>query len=343
MKKYFTILLLSLFTIAASAQKKNKRQKTPPPPKKEVLLPPPIQESNSPDNNIDYQIVMPANAATRIVATQMNGQEIKIDDLAEIENIDLSQLKKITFRTMVSNKSLDDTLLQKIINQAPQLEVLEIGGFAIGTFPEITTINHHLKSLSLDQNNLKTLPLSISNLVALEYFSSNNPLQELPDTFSQLKNLKELSLNATEFSEFPKAIFGLHKLAVLYISGRGTAKIKELPDSFQQLPELREFGITNASLSTLPKSIGTLKKLEKVSLGSNQFTDFPEVLASNPKLEYVPFNDNPLEWDKFIVSIKKIKWRGLFFLNETGFTKKQYEEIQKILTKIDVYYDGMND
>lgn len=344
MKKYLIFLMFLLFTISASAQKKKKQQKTPLPPEKEVFAPPAIQESNTQNGN-DYQIAVPENAATRIIATKMNGQEIQVDNLKEFEHINFSQLKKITFNTVISGKSLDNKILQKIIDEAVQLEVLEIDNFAIENFPEIKKPNHHLKKLSLVQNSLKALPLSISNLIALEDFRSSNPLQDIPETFSQLKNLKELALSDAEFSEFPKAVFGLDKLAVLYISGnpKGNARIKELPDLFQQLPELREFGVTNASLSALPKSFSALKKLEKVSLSSNQFDDFPEVLAANPNLQFVPFTDNPLKWDKFIASIKKIRWRGLFFLNETGFTKKQYEEIQKILVKIDVYYDGIND
>lgn len=344
MKKYLIVFTFFLFIISASAQKKKKQQTAPAPPEKQVFLKPAIQDSKT-QGNPEYQMIITQNAATRIIATKIDGHQIEINDLKEFENINCSQLKKIIFTTVVSGQSLDNKILQKIIDEAAQLEVLEIENFAIENFPEIKTPNHHLKKLNLVQNNLKELPSSISNLLALEDFRSSNPLEELPESFSQLKELKELGLNATEFSEFPKVIFGLNKLSVLYISGNDQAndKIKELPDLFEQLPELKEFGVTSSSLSTLPKSLSALKKLEKVSFSNNEFNDFPEVLASNPNLQFVPFTNNPLKWDKFIVSIKKIKWRGLFFLNETGFTKKQYEEIQKILVKIDVYYDGMSD
>lgn len=344
MKKYLIFLMLSLFTISSYAQRKKKQQKAPLPPEKEVFAPPAIQESNA-QSDSDSQIFMPESAASQIIATKMNGQEIHSASLKEFENIDFSQLQKIAFSTAVSGRSLDKAIIQRIIDEAVQLETLEIDNFAMENFPEIKKPNHHLKKLSLLQNGLKALSPSISNLVALEDFRCSNPLQELPETFSQLKNLKELALSYAEFSEFPKAVFGLDKLSVLYISGnpRGNAKIKELPDQFQQLPELREFGVTSASLSALPESFSSLKKLEKASFSSNLFDDFPEVLAASPNLQFVPFTDNPLKWEKFRASIKKIKWRGLLFLNETGFTKKQYEEIQKILTKIDVYYDGMQD
>jgi Leucine-rich repeat (LRR) protein len=344
MKKYIFFLTYFLFIASFSAQKKSKSKK-PLPPKKEEFVPPPISQESGASNDNDMSLVMPASDLTRINATKTNGQKIRINSINELESLDFSQLKELSFSTMISDQSLDNKILQKIINEANQLEVLEIVNFTIEKFPEIKAQNRHLKKIILDKNNLKAIPESISNLAALENFSSGNPLQKLPDSFSQLKNIKELSLNYTEFSEFPKVIFSLNKLSFLYVSGnyKGNIKIRELPDMFQQLPELKEVGITNASLSQLPMSFSGLKKLKKVNFSNNQFTEFPEVLAVNPNLEFVPFTNNPLKWNEFLTSIKKIKWRGLFFLNETGFTKKQYEEIQKILTKIDVYYDGMND
>lgn len=343
MNRYFLVFAFSVITFSAFAQKKKNKQ-IPPPIKKEIIISPETQEPKT-QNELEYNIVMPDNAVTRIIVKKINGNEIQIKSLKELENIRFSELKELRFSTMVSGKSLDTAILDKILNEAAQLEVLEIDNFAMESFPEIKTPNHRLKKLMLEKNNLKALPSSLSNLAALENFSSGNPLEILPESFSQLKNLKELGLHYTEFSEFPKSIFSLHKLTFLYVSGNYEAsnKIKEIPDLFEQLPNLTEFGVTNASLSTVPKSFSTLKKIEKVNFSYNQFTDFPEVLAVSPNLQYVPFTNNPLHWDKFFVSIKKIKWRGLFFLNETGFSKKQYEAIQKILSKIDVYYDGMND
>jgi len=231
------------------------------------------------------------------------------------------------------------------MNEGTQLEVLTIDNFALDAFPEIKIPNHRLKKLTLTQNKLTTLPASISNLTALEYFSSLNPLTALPTSFAQLKNLQQLGLNSYMFTAFPKEIFSLNKLSVLYLSRNYKSKPEqtELPDLFQQLPELKELGIENAGLSALPKSIATLKKLEKANFSYNKFTSFPEVLAANSKLTYIPFTNNPLQWEPFLASVKKIKFGGLFFLEETGLTKKQYEEIQDILTKTDVYYDGMND
>ena len=346
MRKHFLIFTLLIFNVSVFAQKKQNKKRTPPPIKKEYEIPPVIQQESRTQNEMEYHIVAPMSSLTRINATKTNGEEIKIDNINELKTIDFSKIKKLNIETSLSDRFLENEILEKILNETTQLEELKIRNFTIEKFPEIKGINKHLKVLSLEKANLKIIPSSVSNLIALEYFSLDyNFIEELPTSFSQLKNLKKLSLQNVEFSEFPKEIFDLNKLSVLYISGnyKGKNRIKEIPDNFYSLSELKEFTVKDAGLSTLPKSISTLTKLEKVDFSSNQFEDFPEVLAVIPSLEFVPFTNNPLNWEKFLKSIKSIKWRGLFFLNGTGFSKKQYEEIQKILPKIDVYYDEMND
>ncbi|MDO4783431.1 MAG: leucine-rich repeat domain-containing protein [Capnocytophaga felis] len=346
MKKYFLALLFLLFSISGFAQKKKKRDAAlPPPPQAIESVPQVKKQRTSTQNDSKYLDVPPVVGGneTIIRATKRDGKKI-ITKLEELESINISELTELSIKTTFS-EVLGRNILQKILEKGSQLESLVIHNFEIENFPEIKKPNNVLKKLELDNNKLKTLPPSISNLVALEDFSSYNPLQELPETFSQLKNLKKLSLERTELSVFPRVIFGLNNLFVLHISGNyeRNAQIKEIPDLFTQLPELKEFKVALSSLSTLPKSISTLKKLEKVVFSDNQFNDFPEALASNPNLKFVAIDCNPLDWNKFTASIKKIKWSGLFFLNRTGFSKKQYEEIQKMLPKIDVYYDEMND
>ncbi|GIM50628.1 leucine-rich repeat domain-containing protein [Capnocytophaga stomatis] len=352
MKRYFLAVIFLLFSISGFAQKKKKQDtalQTPVP--KAVEAPEfEIREAGNNQDSEEYlHIVTTAMSSSETInITKTNGETIWLNAFKDLEKINFSELKSLSLEANYSRTKakLEARFLQEILEKGSQLESLEIRHFEIENFPEIKKSNNVLKKLELKKNELKTLPPSISNLVALEDFASYyNPLEELPDTFSQLKNLKKLSLGNAEFSAFPKVIFGLNKLSVLHISGnyKGERKIKEIPDLFAQLPELEEFKVTHTLLSALPKSVSTLTKLERADFSYNQFNDFPEVLASNPNLEYVPFSSNPLDWNKFKASIKKIKWSGLFFLNGTGFSKKQYEEIQKMLPKIDVYYDEMSD
>ncbi|MGE8292380.1 MAG: leucine-rich repeat domain-containing protein [Sphingobacterium sp.] len=345
MKKYIIVFSFSLLALTAAAQKK-KKTKYPEPKRVELV---PVVEANpvneSAENPATFAAPMPTTSTPTIRATTSSGKEIRFINIDELVNTDLSSLKELSFSTMVSGRTLESNVLQKVMNEGKQLEVLTIENFAMDAFPEIKAPNHRLKKLTLTQNKLKTLPASISNLTALQNFSCNNPLTALPASFAQLKNLQQIGLNDHRFTAFPKEIFSLNKLSILHTSGnfQETTTMSELPDLFQQLPELVELGVQSGALSSLPKSIATLKKLEHVNFSHNRFTSVPEVLATNPKLNHVSFNNNPLQWEPFLASVKKIKWPGLFAVHETGLTKKQYQQIQDILTKTDLYYDGMND
>ncbi len=344
MKKYIIVFSLSLLTLTVSAQKKKKKQ-GPPPAVKPIPEPPKVIEQAGTSESMPVMISMPMRAADQVRIKKTDGQELDLEKLEELVNTDLSQIQTLFLGSSISGKKLSSEILQKIMDEGSQMESLEINNLDIGIFPEITAAHPKLKKITLSRNNLSVLPASISNLTALEEFDCNNPLTSLPTSFAQLKNLKQLGLNGNLFRIFPKEIFSLNKLSFLYLSGnyKGETKLTDLPDLFEQLPELKEIGIEHAGLSTLPKSIATLKNLEKANFSFNQFTSFPAALYNNPKLVFVPFTNNPLQWEPFLASVKKIKWSGLFFLNDTGLTKKQYEQVQQILSKTDVYYDEMND
>lgn len=345
MKKFIIVFSLSLLTLTVSAQKKKKKQ-GPPPVVKPIPEPPKvIEQAGTSESMPAAMISMPMRAADQVRIKKTDGQELNLENLEELVNTDLAQVKTLFLGSSISGKKLSSEILQKIMDEGNQMESLEISNLDISTFPEVTAAHPKLKKIALSRNNLSVLPESISNLTALEEFDCNNPLRSLPASFAQLKNLKQLGLNGNVFSTFPEEIFSLDKLSFLYLSGKykGETKLTDLPDQFDRLPELKELGVEHAGLSTLPKSIATLKKLEKANFSFNQFTSFPAALYNNPKLVFVPFTNNPLQWEPFLASVKKIKWSGLFFLNDTGLSKKQYEQVQQILSKTDVYYDEMND
>ncbi|WP_343564051.1 hypothetical protein [Sphingobacterium sp.] len=345
MKTYSIIFSFILLTLTAAAQRK-KKEKFPEPKHVEFV---PVVEAKPVNEGAESPAVfaapMPTTSPVPILATTIDGKEMRFKNIEELTDTDLSKLKELSFKSIVPAMRIESSMLKKIIDTATQLEILGIEDFELDAFPDIKTPNHHLKTLSLEGNRLQSLPESIFKLTALENFNCSNPLTELPQSFAQLKNLKQLALDKHMFTAFPKEIFSLNRLSMLYLSGKidNQPGLKELPDLFQQLPELVELSVQNGALSSLPKSMATLRKLEHANFSHNQFTSFPYVLASNPNLNYVPFDNNPLQWEPFLASIKKIKWQGLFFLYNTGFTKKQYQQIQDLLTNTDVYYDGMND
>ena len=54
---------------------------------------------------------------------------------------------------------------------------------------------------------------------------------------------------------------------------------------------------------------------------------------------YVNINNNPLDFKQFIKSVEKVQWKGVLYINNRNFTTQQYEEVEKRLPKITVFYN----
>ena len=132
----------------------------------------------------------------------------------------------------------------------------------------------------------------------------------------------------------------MSKLKSLIISQFDTKnKIKTLPDNFDKLPLLEELSLRNAALTEIPASVGRLQHLENVYFNANNLTKLPQALAENSHLTYVNINNNPLDFKQFIKSVEKVQWKGVLYINNRNFTTQQYEEVEKRLPKITVFYN----
>ncbi len=335
MKSALLLLTLLLFAASGTAQTQKKSPKPPQPPAFTPVLDhqaPPMQPS---------AIVKPVPAhPIRLEGETVDGQKVTYKSVEELQKATLQSLKSLQIHAGSDRGPLDEKMLAYILNTAPQLEELAVIQVAVNRFPQIATPHRSLKKLTLLRNGLKALPAGISNLVALEEFHSDNPLEALPASFSALRNLKTVLLHHNAFQNFPAEVFGLPQLRDLYVTGRFKQPlIKEVPDLFHQLPNLEELGIQYTSVTALPPSTATLKKLRKAVLSGNQLAGFPESLTVLPELFYVDLYNNPLQWEAFKATIQKIRWRGLFYIGETGLSEQQYKAVDKMLPKMDVYYE----
>ena len=231
-------------------------------------------------------------------------------------------------------------MLKKLLTEANQLEYLEIKEVGIPTFPELSAENKSLKTLVLRLNNLTKLPENIGHLSALQTLDIYNPITEVPNSLINLQQLENLKFEGAELIVFPEQVFALSKLKSLIISQFDTKnKIKTLPDNFDKLPLLEELSLRNAALTEVPASIGRLQHLENVYFNANNLTKLPQALAENPHLTYVNINNNPLDFKQFIKSVEKVLWKGVLYINNRNFTTQQYEEVEKRLPKITVFYN----
>ena len=274
----------------------------------------------------------------RIATT--SGDEESFKSAEELMKTNFAKLKEVRIYSNSNNEvQVSEALLRRLFSEAQQLEVLEIKEVGIASFPELSVENKTLKVLVLRLNNLSKLPENIGSLSALQTIDIYNPITEVPASLMNLKQLENLKFEGAEFTDFPEQVFALPKLKSLIISQFDTKnKIKVLPDNFDKLPLLEELSLRNAALSEVPASVGRLPKLENVYFNANNLTKLPQALAENPRLTYVNINDNPLDFKQFIKSIEKIQWKGVLYINNRNFTTQQYEEVEKRLPRISVFY-----
>lgn len=269
-----------------------------------------------------------------------SGDEQSFRSAEELMKTNFAKLKEVRIYSNSNNEvQVSEALLRRLFSEAQQLEVLEIKEVGIASFPELSVENKTLKVLVLRLNNLSKLPENIGSLSALQTIDIYNPITEVPASLMNLKQLENLKFEGAEFTDFPEQVFALPKLKSLIISQFDTKnKIKVLPDNFDKLPLLEELSLRNAALSEVPASVGRLPKLENVYFNANNLTKLPQALAENPRLTYVNINDNPLDFKQFIKSIEKIQWKGVLYINNRNFTTQQYEEVEKRLPRISVFY-----
>ena len=275
----------------------------------------------------------------RVNIATFDGNELNINSVDELTKANFANFKEVKIYSN-DQVQLDENLLKKLLTEAKQLEYLEIKEVSIPTFPELSAENKSLKTLVLRLNNLTKLPDNIGYFSALQTIDIYNPITEIPNSFINLQQLEKLKFEGAELIVFPEQVFALSKLKSLIISQFDTKnKIKTLPDNFDKLPLLEELSLRNAALTEVPASVGRLQHLENVYFNANNLTKLPQALAENSHLTYVNINNNPLDFKQFIKSVEKVQWKGVLYINNRNFTTQQYEEVEKRLPKIIVFYN----
>lgn len=141
-------------------------------------------------------------------------------------------------------------------------------------------LEQHIGSTKLQlARNLKSFPVSILKLApTLTHLDlSNNPqLSTLPDSISQLTNLKIAFFSNCAFKTFPAALSQCPSLEMIAFKSNGMTTIPEgaLP------PKLRWLILTHNNIDKLPDSIGSCTNLTKCMLAGNALTDLPSSMKA---------------------------------------------------------------
>ncbi|GAA6135644.1 leucine-rich repeat-containing protein kinase family protein [Oceaniserpentilla sp. 4NH20-0058] len=141
----------------------------------------------------------------------------------------------------------------------------------------------------------------------------NNQLTDLPDNFSDLKNLRILFLTNNHFEHIPKVLSQCESLEMIAFKTNRLKKLDEhclpkstrwliltenkiesLPNSMGELTQLKKLALAGNQLRALPKSMQSCTELELVRLSANQLSEIPNWLLRLPKLSWLGFSGNPI-------------------------------------------------
>uniref|UniRef100_A0A3Q2C9F9 Erbb2 interacting protein n=1 Tax=Cyprinodon variegatus TaxID=28743 RepID=A0A3Q2C9F9_CYPVA len=185
---------------------------------------------------------------------------------------------------------------------------LDYSHCSLETVPkEIFSFEKTLQELYLDANQIEELPKQLFNCQLLHRLSMpDNDLTVLPSAIANLINLRELDVSKNSIQEFPENIKNCKVLAIVEAS---VNPISKLPEGFTQLLSLTQLYLNDAFLEFLPANFGRLvlyvilcvnrsmqklTQLERLDLGSNEFTEVPEVLEHLSGLKELWMDGNKL-------------------------------------------------
>jgi|GEM_PF-4305108 len=188
--------------------------------------------------------------------------------LKNLHRMEISYTSLGVLPAMTGMKSLNYLKLQSNQN----LLSLPVSMSDLEALEELVLIDCRFQALPKSMKKLKSLSkVSLQQLNMLDWESSMNSL-------SQCKSLKELNINRNEMTAFPKSLSKLSKLEkLIFISGYNSKTVEQFNweesiKTLSALGNLKTLDISENKIKTLPSSFMLLKKLDSLQLKHNDFS-----------------------------------------------------------------------
>ena len=153
--------------------------------------------------------------------------------------------------------------------------------------------NETVIELSLNNNNLTSIPPEIGKLRSLIYiWLNNNNLVSIPPEIGQLRNLTCLLLNNNNLTSIPPEIRQLTNLEQLFLECNNLISI---PSEMGQVRSLTYLSLKNNLLTSIPYEIGQLGNLTILHLSRNNLTSIPPEIGQLRNLTNLSLENNPIE------------------------------------------------
>lgn len=214
-----------------------------------------------------------------------------------------------------------------------------------------------VKEIILTRNNFTEFPAEVLNMPQLEeLLIGHNPVSKLPDNLESLKNLKRLSINATQIKEFPSDLSALERLETI---GLDHNEFKKVPEPILTIPNLKRLGLNNNKLIDLKFiderleglesiylysnelkqidcEIENLKSLKELLIFGNEIDSIPDCIASLTNLEKLEIWSNPIKYVS--PEIQKLTKLKSMRMEKDNLTEEQMEEIRKWLPNTEINF-----
>jgi len=266
-------------------------------------------------------------------ASRLTILDVSNNRLEQLEHAELSRLHGLISLKLANNRLRS---LPTYFDRFKSMRTLNISSNFLDSFPKFLCDLEGLVDIDMSFNGIASIPNEIGQLKSLERFviTNNRLAGSLPDTFSQLINLKEVDIRYNALTSIdviatlPKVeqISADHnsvsvceseftKIRVLRLNSNpvtkfeilnlvptlttlilSNAKLAHIPDAaFDKMPNLVKLVLDVNHFVSLPSHIGKLRKLEHFSIARNALSSLPAELGCLTELRFLDLRANNLK------------------------------------------------
>ncbi|CAF2404439.1 unnamed protein product [Rotaria sp. Silwood2] len=180
----------------------------------------------------------------------------------------------------------------------------------------------NLRTLSVNDNELQTIPMEISLMVNLKNLSlRNNQIVQLPDCFGQLKKLENIQLGQNQLRSLPSSFANLSSLRQLIISNN---RFTTIPESILKLTNLQLLDLSSNQITQIPDQIQTIQ-VDELNLNDNRITKISENIRFCPRLRTLRLDRNNLALDIIPTSLLTDSNLSLLSYDGNRFDEKAFQ------------------
>jgi Leucine-rich repeat (LRR) protein len=172
-----------------------------------------------------------------------------------------------------NRKTFDLDIAVKILSSCPKFESLKLSGLSVGNGHKNLSSLSGLKDLELRhllvEGKIFDSLAGLNKLEELDVWGSEFKVAEIPDIFTNMKELQVFSLAGNMVLDLPASIYNLSKLKALEIGSTG---ISEIDEKIGSLANLEKLQIYDNILEKLPSSVFNLPQLKILNIEENIFS-----------------------------------------------------------------------